>query len=72
MPKAGNIRLLMERNAITEAAMVGDTVLDFEAAEGAGVPFIHAAYGFGRVPEAKWRIAQLPDLPAVAAGVFQS
>ncbi len=72
LSKAGNIRLLMDRNGVSEAAMVGDTILDYEAAQGAGIPFIHAAYGFGRVPEAKWRIEQLPELPAVAAEVFQS
>ena len=70
LPKAGNIRLLMERNGITEAAMVGDTVLDYEAACGANVPFIHAAYGFGAVPAAKWRIDRLSELPAVAARIF--
>ena len=70
LPKAGNIRLLMERNDVSEAAMVGDTVLDFEAAEGAGVPFIHAAYGFGNVPEAKWHIGRLSELPDVAKRIF--
>lgn len=63
LPKADNIRLLMERNAVSEAVMVGDTPLDYEAACGAGVPFVHAAYGFGRVAEAKWRIDALPELP---------
>lgn len=65
LPKADNIRLLMERNGIEEAVMVGDTILDYEAACGAKVPFVFAAYGFGRVEEAKWRIdslSQLPDL----------
>ncbi len=70
LPKAGNIRLLMERNGIAQAVMVGDTVLDYEAACGAGVPFIHAAYGFGQVPAAAWRIHALPELPDVAARIF--
>ena len=70
LPKAGNIRLLMERNAVAEAVMVGDTALDYEAACGANVPFIHAAYGFGQVPAAKWRIDALPELPEVAAKAF--
>ncbi len=70
LPKAGNIRRLMERGGVTEAAMVGDTILDYEAAAGAEVPFIHAAYGFGRVDEAGWRIEQLSDLPDVADRVF--
>ena len=70
LSKAGNIRLLMERNGVAEAAMVGDTILDYEAACEAKVPFIHAAYGFGRVPEAEWRIDGLPALQALAPKVF--
>ena len=70
LSKAGNIRLLMERNGVASAAIVGDTVLDWEAACGAGVPFIHAAYGFGQVPAAEWRISGLPELPDAAARVF--
>jgi len=65
LPKADNIRLLMDRNGISDAVMVGDTILDYEAARGAEVPFVFAAYGFGQVEEAKWRIdslSQLPDL----------
>lgn len=47
--KAENIRLLMERNHIGEAVYVGDTDGDYRAASQAGIPFIHAAYGYGRV-----------------------
>ncbi len=70
LPKADNIRLLMERNGIEKAAMVGDTILDYEAAVGANVPFIHAAYGFGTVDAAEWKIDTFTDLPAVAERVF--
>ena len=70
LSKAGNIRLLMERNQISEAVMVGDTILDYEAACEAKVPFIHAAYGFGSVPDAKWRIDALPALPEAASRAF--
>ena len=70
LSKAGNIRLLMERNGVTDAAMIGDTVLDYEAAVGAGIPFIHAAYGFGQAPGAKWRIQSFSELPEIAAQVF--
>ncbi len=45
--KGENIRLVMERNHINTAIYVGDTQGDFEAAMLAGVPFVHAAYGFG-------------------------
>ena len=65
LPKADNIRLLMERNGIQDAVMVGDTILDYEAARGANVPFVFASYGFGQVDEAKWRIESLSQLPAL-------
>ena len=63
--KAGNIRLVMERNDLDRAVYIGDTQGDFAAASQAGVPFIHAAYGFGQAPDAKWRIQSLKELPAL-------
>ena len=72
LPKADNIRLLMERNGISEAAMVGDTVLDYEAAAGAQIPFIHAAYGFGQVPAARWILDTFSALPDVADSIFSA
>ncbi len=63
--KADNIRELMARYALACPVYVGDTVMDYRAATAAGVPFIHAAYGFGRVPEAKYRIETPADLPAL-------
>lgn len=51
LPKAGTIRLLMDRNQITHGVYIGDTQGDLEAARGAGLPFVWAAYGFGK-PEA--------------------
>lgn len=50
LQKWENIKLVMERNQIATPVYVGDTEMDHEAAEKAGVPFIHAAYGFGQVP----------------------
>lgn len=50
LQKWENIRLVAERNHVKRPVYVGDTVLDHTAAEKAGVPFIHAAYGFGKVP----------------------
>ena len=46
--KDQNIRLIIERNNLKAAAYVGDTQGDYEACKKAGVPFIWAAYGFGR------------------------
>lgn len=66
LSKGQNIRLVMERNALDEAVYVGDTRMDMEAAQEAGVPFVHAAYGFGEVPEAENSIFALGQLKAVA------
>ena len=52
LSKGENIRLVMERNGIDRAVYVGDTDGDRRAAEEAGIPFIHAAYGFGSVARA--------------------
>ena len=46
---------------------LGDTAGDQAAAAGAGIPFVHAAYGFGAVPDAALRIPALPALPALTA-----
>lgn len=49
LEKSENIRLVVERNGLKRPVYVGDTQLDRTSAEQAGVPFIHAAYGFGKV-----------------------
>lgn len=49
LEKAGNIRLISERNNIDKAVYIGDTQGDCDSAEAAGVQFIHAAYGFGTI-----------------------
>ena len=46
--KDKNIRLIAERNQLKNPVYVGDTQGDFEACQKAEVPFIWAAYGFGR------------------------
>ena len=45
--KAENILLLMERNRISKAVYVGDTVKDMAAARDADIPFLFASWGFG-------------------------
>lgn len=49
LAKAENIRIVMDRNKLDKAVYVGDTQGDLDASDSAGVPFIHAAYGFGSV-----------------------
>ncbi len=52
LQKWENIRLVAERNHMEKPVYVGDTEMDRAAAKKAGVPFIHAAYGFGKAPGA--------------------
>ena len=61
--KGENIRLVMERNGIERAIYVGDTMGDCEAARAAGIPFLHAAYGFGSVPDAP-AVYAFSEIPA--------
>lgn len=65
LTKGENIRLAFARNTLDCAVFIGDTVSDWEAARAAGLPFIHAAYGFGHVPEAKLVIHGLAELPGL-------
>lgn len=53
LQKWENIRLVAERNHLKCPVYVGDTEMDQAAAQKAGVPFIHAAYGFGKAPGAE-------------------
>lgn len=48
-PKGDNIQLVVQRNGLEHPVYIGDTSMDQDAAGKAGVPFIHAAYGFGQV-----------------------
>lgn len=65
LAKAENIRIIMERNSLDRAVYVGDTQGDLDASDSAGVPFIHAAYGFGTVNK---------EVPAVNSfsGIFEA
>ena len=61
-PDSG-VSMVMARNGYTKGIYIGDTKKDREAALLAGIPFIHAAYGFGEVPEADAVIHSLSELP---------
>ena len=62
LQKGDNIRLLADRNHLDEAVYVGDIQGDYDASRKAGVGFIHAAYGFGIVPEAQYKIQSFSEL----------
>ncbi len=65
LPKGENIRLVMERNGYTKGVYIGDTAKDQEATIQAGLPFIHAAYGFGKAENPDGVINALSELPSV-------
>lgn len=59
--KGENIRRIADEYGLKNPVYIGDTVLDQRGAVDAGVPFIHAAYGFGKV-DADERIRDLWEL----------
>lgn len=69
LDKGGNIKLVMERNGLESCVYVGDTVMDGEASRKAGVPFIHAGYGFGSPDDFDARIADISELPKICSAL---
>ena len=51
LPKADNIKAVVDEYELKAPVYVGDTIWDFEFSEKAGVPFIYAGFGFGKVGE---------------------
>ena len=64
-PKSETIRAVCARNGVSAPVYVGDTAMDEEACRAAGVPFIHAAYGFGSASAPMASIRSFAELPAV-------
>ena len=69
--KADNIRLVVERNKLDRAVYVGDIMGDYNSTMEAGLPFIHAAYGFGTVPEGTPFINDIKELPDAVKELFK-
>lgn len=63
LPKSENIKLVVERYRLKNPVYIGDTMLDYTSARDAGVPFLHAAYGFGQVPGVP-AVAGFAEIPA--------
>ena len=63
--KAGNIKLVMERNGEDKTVYVGDIQKDSDASHEAGIPCIYAAYGFGEITDAEGVINKFDELPGV-------
>lgn len=63
--KGDNIKLVCERNHLDKAVYVGDTDGDYCATCYAGLPFIHASYGYGKPHEPTASIKRFEDLPKI-------
>ena len=60
--KADNIRKIVEDHGLKAPVYVGDTVMDRDACDKAGCPFIYARYGFGDVDGAEYVIDSPEEL----------
>ncbi len=60
--KADNIRLVLKRNGYHKGIYIGDTGGDGDSARKAGLPFIHASYGFGTDDKADAEINSFDEL----------
>ncbi len=71
LPKAQNIRLVMERNGVadSDAIYVGDIQNDANAASEAGIPCIWAQYGFGSIDRPAAILESFKDLPEILASL---
>ena len=69
-PKGEYIALLYQRNNLEDAVYVGDIQGDYDASMSAGVRFIHAGYGFGKVEADVPEIQKFSDLIEVIDTVW--
>lgn len=68
LPKGETNKRLIEKYALKTPVYVGDTEGDHISAETAGIPFIHAAYGFGQVTGCYSKIDSFDTLPVILGG----
>ncbi len=71
LSKGENIKLIVERNGLDKAVYVGDIQGDYEATKEAGLPFIHAAYGFGTISADVPAIQKFSDLPETVKEILK-
>ena len=62
LSKGENIKFVIERNNLKNPIYVGDTKGDMEASNYAGIPFVYAAYGFGKVDGFDYKINDISEL----------
>lgn len=71
LSKGQNIKLVVERNNLTEAVYIGDIQGDYDASREAGVGFVHAAYGFGTIDTPVPAIGCIAELPKTIENYFK-
>lgn len=67
--KDENMKLIVKRNGLDQALYVGDIENDYIASKKAGLPFILAGYGFGKVENVPV-IQSFDKLPEAAREIF--
>jgi len=70
LPKNENIKKIVERNNLAKAVYVGDIQGDYDATTAAGLPFIHAAYGFGTIVQETAKVNAFAELLHVVPAVL--
>lgn len=68
--KGFNIKLLAERNNLSDAYYIGDTQGDYDATMEAGLKFIHAKYGFGTINAEVPELNSFKELPQLLKEIF--
>ena len=63
--KGENLKLLMEKENLKSCIYVGDTRMDEVACRYAGIPFIWAAYGFGKSEKPAAVLYSFPEVKSV-------
>jgi len=72
LPKSGTNRLLAERFGLKNPVYIGDTQGDLDAATEAGIPFIHAAYGFGTANGGIGSVKSPSELPILLSSAEEN
>lgn len=70
LSKGENICLVVERNNLDRAVYVGDIQSDYDSTCEAGIPFIHAKYGFGEIDAEVPAINEFKELSTVIKEVI--
>lgn len=64
------IKKIIDNYRLQQSVYVGDIYNDMKAAKIAGIPFIHARYGFGKDFKTEYYIDAIKDLPSVIKNIL--